>query len=74
MCSGLEFLQPLVEHNPKFTSFLQGFVPPLVLALFFSLVPTFMLMLSRAEGRISESDAQRSAILVRLIHTNLYHA
>jgi len=59
---GLTWLQPLADYNPKFTAFLQGFVPPLVASTFFSLVPTFMVILSRKEALISESDAQTSAI------------
>eukprot|EP00624_Nannochloropsis_granulata_P002962 evm.model.NODE_25078_length_8269_cov_19.407787.2 len=59
---GLTWLQPVADYNPKFTAFLQGFVPPLVASIFFSLVPTFMVMLSRKEALISESDAQTSAI------------
>lgn len=55
----------MAEYNPKFTAFLQGFVPPFILSLFFSLVPTFMLMLSHQECPVSESDAQVSAIWVR---------
>ena len=59
---GLTWLKPVADYNPKFTSFLEGFVPPLVTSIFFSLVPTFMVILSRKEALPSESDAQNSAI------------
>lgn len=59
---GLTWLQPVADFNPKFTAFLEGFVPPLVTSIFFSLVPTFMVILSRKEALPSESDAQTSAI------------
>lgn len=62
---GLTWLKPVAEFNPSFTAFLQGFVPPLVLSVFFALVPTFMVLLSRFECLPSESDAQTSAIWVR---------
>lgn len=62
---GLTWLKPVADYNPQFTAFLQGFVPPLVLSIFFSLVPTFMVMLSRFECLPSESDAQAAAIWVR---------
>jgi calcium permeable stress-gated cation channel len=62
---GMTWLEPVAEFNPKFTAFLQGFVPPLALSIFFSLVPTFMVMVSRMECLPSESDAQTSAIWVR---------
>lgn len=62
---GLEFLQPVVASNPKFVNFLQGFVPPLVLVVFFALVPTFMLLLARLEAHPAESDCQTAAISVR---------
>lgn len=64
---GLTWLKPLADWNPKFTAFLQGFVPPLVLSIFISLVPTFMVILSRMECLPSESDAQASAIWVRVV-------
>jgi len=59
---GLTWLQPVADFNPGFTAFLQGFVPPLVTSIFFFLVPTFMVILSRKEALPSESDAQTSAI------------
>lgn len=52
----------MAEYNPKFTAFLQGFVPPFILSLFFSLAPWLMLLLSRQQKPLSESDAQASAI------------
>lgn len=52
----------MADWNPDFTAFLQGFVPPFVLALFFSLVPDIMCFLSHLEKPVSESDAEASAI------------
>ncbi len=62
---GMTWLKPVAEKNPEFTAFLQGFVPPLVLSVFFAMVPFMMLLVSHLQCPLSESDAEASAIWVR---------
>ncbi|TFJ88120.1 hypothetical protein NSK_000474 [Nannochloropsis salina CCMP1776] len=59
---GLGWLQPVADYNPDFTAFLQGFVPPLITSIFFSMVPTLMAFLARQECLPAESDVQSTAI------------
>jgi hypothetical protein len=54
----------VADQNPAFTNFLQGFIPPLVLSIFFSLIPLFMELLSRAEMPVGKSTAQTMALYV----------
>jgi hypothetical protein len=60
--SGLEWLEPVLSWEPAVTSLLEGFLPPLLLSLFFSLVPPLMRYLSVLQLLPSYSAAESSAI------------
>lgn len=60
--SGLEWLEPVLSWEPAATSLLEGFLPPLLLSLFFSLVPPLMRYLSVLQLLPSYSAAESSAI------------
>jgi hypothetical protein len=48
------WLKPILDISPVLTSFIQGFLPPLVVALFLALLPNLLKYLSRQQGFSSE--------------------
>jgi hypothetical protein len=48
------WLQPVLRISPALTGFIQGFLPPLVVAVFLALLPAFLKYLSRKQGFASE--------------------
>lgn len=48
------WLKPALDISPALTAFLQGFLPPLVVAIFLALLPALLKFLSRLEGFASE--------------------
>jgi hypothetical protein len=49
-----------LTQNPKFWALLQGFLGPIILALFFLLLPTVMRRLSAWGGALTKSERERS--------------
>lgn len=56
------WLHPLIRSSPTLTALIQGYLPPLIVAVLLSLVPSFMKYLSRLQGLPSDADCERAAI------------
>lgn len=56
------WLQPLVNASPALTAFIQGFLPPLLVAFLLTLVPALMKALSRLQHLPSDVECENSAI------------
>ncbi|XP_047095512.1 CSC1-like protein At3g21620 [Lolium rigidum] len=54
----LPFLEPLIER-PTIKSFIQGFLPGIVLKIFLIVLPTILMYMSQFEGLISQSSLER---------------
>ncbi|WVZ99815.1 hypothetical protein U9M48_045061 [Paspalum notatum var. saurae] len=54
----LPFLKPLIEV-PFIKSFIQGFLPGIVLKIFLIVLPTILMFMSKFEGLISQSSLER---------------
>jgi hypothetical protein len=54
----LPFLEPLIER-PTVKSFIQGFLPGIVLKIFLIVLPTILMYMSQFEGLISQSSLER---------------
>lgn len=48
------WLQPILKASPAVTGFIQGFLPPLVIAIFLAFLPALLKYLSRLQGFASE--------------------
>jgi len=48
------WLRPVLDVSPMLTAFIQGFLPPLVVAIVLSLLPSLLKFLSRQQGFASE--------------------
>lgn len=48
------WLKPILDVSPALTGFIQGFLPPLVIAVFLALLPALLKYLSCKEGFASE--------------------
>lgn len=48
------WLGPVLDVSPALTGFIQGFLPPLVIAIFLALLPALLKCLSEKQGLVSE--------------------
>ncbi len=56
------WLRPLVTASPTVTALIQGYLPPLIVAVLLSLVPSFMKALSKQQGLPADVACENAAI------------